>query len=383
MRKNFKRTSIARHFAKLSILLATPILAKGFCGFNTNCTTTDSPTFNTPLPSFSFPTSPNTLPQRLPTKPSENISVSNITDHTAKISFIDNATNEDGFKVYICNMDGTSDSSISPNPIIVPKNDSKIPYQSVTLTGLDLEKMYQLKITAFNQAGESPATCPSMLNGGTFMTGTPLVPEMPGEYVGVWNITESSARISFKDNSYNETGFKAYLYKYDTDELIDTLYLDAIKGTGEYQYGDYTNLEPDTLYKVRVSAYNCVGESELTTPSSLTNGRFRTDATCPAMPGEYVGVYNVTSTSARVSFLDNSDNEDGFNVYVYEYDSDTLIDKIQAEALEGVGDYQYANITNLTPDTLYKVRVSAYNRSCESEKTTPSSETNGRFRTEP
>ncbi len=383
MTKKLKRTKNVLAFAGVSALLTTPIYASSCFALPNSGSTTNNSNYG-----FGLSTSPigNSSSQEIPTKPSDDITVWNITDDSANISFIDNATDEDGFKVYIYDKSsGLLDSSIFPNPIIVPKNDTKIPFQNVNLTNLNPDTTYMLKITSFNQAGESTPTSPDIFNGGIFTAGSMFVPEMPGEYVGVWNITETGARISFKDNSYNEDGFKAYVYKYDSDELVDTLDIDAKTGKGDYQYANLIELESDTLYKVRVSAYNGCGESELTTPSSLTNGRFRTTKTvsCPQMPGEYVGVYKVTSTSARVSFLDNSDNEDGFRVYVYEYNTDKLIDTISVDAQSGVGEYQYANIENLTPDTLYKVRVSAYNNSCESQKTEPSSKTNGRFKTEP
>ena len=49
--------------------------------------------------------------------------------------------------------------------------------------------------------------------------------------------------------------------------------------------------------------------------------------------------------------------------------------------VNGVGGYHYATITGLLSNTLYKVRDSSFTSSCESEKTVPSSQNNGRFRT--
>jgi hypothetical protein len=101
------------------------------------------------------------------------------------------------------------------------------------------------------------------------------------------------------------------------------------------------------------------------------------------MPGGYVGTYNVTSTGARISFLDNSNNEDGFKVYLYNYNTNALVNTLTLPAVSGLGGYQYANLLGLTADTKYAVRVSAFNSSCESRKTDSGSITNGRFQTNP
>jgi len=321
----------------------------------------------------------------IPNAPGPYVGVSNVTETSARISYLDNSSDEDGFKVYIYdNTDGVLDTSISPNPIIVPENDGISPYQYTNLTGLTPYTFYEVRVTAFNEAGESAPTNPSSENGGRFRTIGTCTPEMPDPYVGVWDITLDSARISFKDNADNEDGFKVYVYEDSTNTLVNTILVDAKSGVGGVQYATITGLTPNTVYKIKVSAYNDCGESPTTIPSSINNGQFKTTASsCPVMPGAYVGVYNVDSTSARISFMDNSDNETGFKIYVYDYNSNALVTTLTAAAKAGVGEYQYATITGLTPDTLYKVRVAALGDGCESPLTIPSSETNGRFRTTP
>ena len=319
----------------------------------------------------------------VPNAPGDYVGVWNVTPTSARISIIDNSSNEDGFKVYIYNnTDGVLDTSLSPNPIIVPKNDDGSIYQYVDLTNLEPNEFYEVRVTAFNEAGESASTNPSSENGGRFTTQEVCTPEMPGEYVGVYNITTDGARISFKDNSDDEDGFKVYVYKYDTNELVKTIDLDQTAVVNGYVYTNIDGLEANTFYKVAVTAYNSCGESKATVASSETNGWFRTEQNpCPAMPNEYVGVYNVTEDSARISFLDNAFNEVGFRVYVTDYETGEYVKIINVPAKEGVGSYQYADITGLESDRVYLVAVSAYNCECESEKTSASSETNGQFRT--
>jgi hypothetical protein len=322
----------------------------------------------------------------VPNTPGPYMGVYKVTETTARISFLDNSTDEDGFKIYINDANNVFDATIVPNPILVPKNDSGSLYQYSNITDLTPNTLYKLKITAYNADGESAPTIASSINNGRIQTSPPVCqPAMPGEYVGTYNITNSSARISFLDNSDNEDGFNIYVYNKDTNALVQTLSVPATSGTGGFQYANITGLMPDTAYTVAITAFSSgCGESDPTHSSSSTNGRFKTtNETCPLMPGGYVGTYNVTSTSARISFLDNSDNETGFKVYVYEKDTNVLVNTLTLPSVTGVGGYQYANISGLTANTRYAVRVSAFNSSCESDKTLSSSTTNGRFLTQP
>jgi hypothetical protein len=322
----------------------------------------------------------------VPNTPGPYMGVYNVTETTARISFLDNSTDEDGFKVYIHDANNVFDATLVPNPILVPKNDGGELYQYVNIMNLTPNTLYKLKITAYNSDGESAPTFASSINNGRIKTSPPVCqPAMPGEYVGTYNITNTSARISFLDNSNNEDGFKVYVYKKDTNALIKTITVPAVSGTGGFQYANITDLMPNTAYTVAITAFSSgCGESAPTHSSSSTNGRFKTtNETCPLMPGGYVGTYNVTSTTARISFVDNADNETGFKVYVYEKATNTLVNTLTLPSVTGVGGYQYANISGLTANTRYAIRVSAFNNSCESDKTLSSSTTNGRFLTKP
>ena len=322
-----------------------------------------------------------------PATPGPYVGVYNVTDTTARISFLDNSTDEDGFKVYIHDANDVLDSTLPVNPILVGAHNGADPHQYANITGLDPDTLYKLHITAYNTDGESVPTEPSSQNNGRIRTSPPACqPAMPGEYVGTYNITDTSARISFLDNSNNEDGFKVYVYNYNTNALVKTMTLPAVSGTGGYQYATITGLTPDTIYRVAVTAFaSGCGESDPTHASSINNGRFKTTMTsCPLMPGAYVGTYNVTSNGARVSFVDNSSNETGFKVYVYEGSTtNTLTKTVTVGSMGGIGQYQYATITGLDANKFYTVRVSAFNSSCESSKTTPSSLNNGRFVTKP
>jgi hypothetical protein len=320
----------------------------------------------------------------IPSTPGPYVGVYDVTDTTARISFTDNSTNEDGFKIYIHDASDVFDATVVPNPVIVPAHNAADPFQYMNISGLSADTLYKLHISAFNADGESAKTMPSSENNGRIKTSPPVCqPAMPGEYVGTFNITNTSARISFLDNSNNEDGFRVRVYNFNTNALVQTFDVASLSGTGGFQYADITGLTANTLYKVVITAFaSGCGESNPTHPSSLTNGRFKTtNSTCPLTPSAYVGTYNMTNSGARISFVDNADNETGFKVYVY--DGATLVKTLTLPASAGIGKYQYANITGLNANTFYTVKVSAFNVGCESPKTTPSSATNGRFTTLP
>ncbi len=189
------------------------------------------------------------------------------------------------------------------------------------------------------------------------------VPEAPVN-AGAYKFTENTARLSFKDMSDNEDGFKIY----HNGVLIGKV--GAKDGNETYQYITLRNLEEATLYTVNIIAYNDAGESTPLIKSFRTIKA--TPSNVPAQPGAYIGVWNETKDSVRISFMDNSDNEDGFRVE--DLDGNILMDNIPPK--DSNGTYQYTTLNGLDEGKLYFIRVFAYNDNGDS---TPSS--NKAFRT--
>jgi hypothetical protein len=84
-----------------------------------------------------------------------------------------------------------------------------------------------------------------------------------------------------------------------------------------------------------------------------------------------IGAYNFTATSARLSFKDMADNEEGFRVYY----NGNIISHVGAK--EGKGQYQYVNLTSLEPCKLYTIELVSYNGSGESDSLVKSFRTVG------
>jgi hypothetical protein len=278
-----------------------------------------------------------------------------ITDSSLRISIKDNSDNELGFRFY------NEDETLF---ITLPSHETE-DNMYMNFTGLISCRIYKFKIVAFNEKGiSSPLEIVIKIPGAECMD----LPDSPGLYIGRWNITDTSARISFKDYSDDELGFRVY------DREKGTLLL-TIPSHDEkihpYQYGNLKGLTPCRLYKLKVVAFNDSGESEhIFIPIEGSNA-FKTkgcDTSCPTSPSSYIGRYNITQTTARISFMDNSNNETGFKAYIINMDTDEkhtiLIDK-----KEGSGSYQHKALKNLIPNTLYQVVITSFNENCESQNT--------------
>jgi len=199
-----------------------------------------------------------------------------------------------------------------------------------------------------------------MIIGLSLNTLAETIPNAPIN-AGAYDFTESSARLSFKDMSDNEEGFRIY------HEGTILKILDAKEGSQGYQYVTLTGLTPSTLYTVNIVAFNSEGES-----SALIKS-FRTTSAppppvegAPAQPGPYVAVWGESEDSVHLGFKDHADNEDGFRVL--DLEGKILLDAIPPK--EGEESYQHATLNGLTPNTLYQIQIVAYNQKGTS---TPSS----------
>jgi len=168
---------------------------------------------------------------------------------------------------------------------------------------------------------------------------------------GAYKFTENSTRLSFMDMSDNEEGFRVY----HNGDIIGTV--GAKDGNGTYQYITLRDLKKATLYTVNIVAYNNAGESTPLIKSFRTISIPKSNV--PAQPGAYIGVWNETEDSVRISFMDNSDNEDGFRVE--DLDGNVLMDNIPPKDLNGT--YQHITLSGLDEGKLYFIRVFAYNES--------------------
>ena len=265
------------------------------------------------------------------------------TDTTARISFKDMSNNETQFRFEHVQDGNSILTTLTPEDT----NLSDL-YEYVTLTNLTPNTLYTIDIIAENADGDS-----TPLRKSFRTLPTPNTPAQPTN-LGAYNETPYSIRLSFLDNANNEDGFRVYDHK--TDTLLTTL--PANPGSGEYAYANFTGLATCSLYTIDLVAFNADGESEKTQKSGMTTGCM-TEEDIP-LPPSNIGVYNITTNSVRVSFLDNANNEDIIDGFIiYNNDNNNTLAKLPRDRYNH--EYQYANLNGLDPDTLYTIRVVARN----------------------
>ncbi len=79
------------------------------------------------------------------------------------------------------------------------------------------------------------------------------------------------------------------------------------------------------------------------------------EAAAPTAPGAYIGVTDINETTVRINFLDNSDNEQGFEIV------GDINESISGSNDANVDAYVYHDITGLTCDKTYTIKALAYN----------------------
>ena len=162
-----------------------------------------------------------------PAAPSD-LTYSDLTHASVKLSWTSNSDNEEGFRVY---KDDLLEGTFLSSP--------------ATITGLLPETTYSFYVTAYNDAGESDPS-----NAVEVTTAAPpvTVPDAPGNLVST-GAGMTWVELDWDDNSDNEEGFVIVV-----DGIAsDTVLMGRARVTG---------LTPLTTYEFEIYAYNTAGNSE-------------------------------------------------------------------------------------------------------------------------
>jgi type 1 fimbria pilin len=200
------------------------------------------------------------LGTQAPTAP-DNLSAVAVSSTEIRLSWDDNADNEEGFEI-----ERRSENETDFSPLDAVGAD----IVQYTDTGLSADTTYFYRVNAVNSRGSSGYS--NIVSATT----EPLVPSAPDNLVAT-PVSLSEIRLTWDDNSDNETGFEIERM---SENETDFSPLDAV-GEDIVQYTD-TGLSSDTTYFYRIYATSPVGDSEHSNVASATtntpgNGTIRVE----------------------------------------------------------------------------------------------------------
>jgi len=273
-------------------------------------------------------TSPVYLPLPAPAEPS-NLVVSKLNDTSLNVTWTDNSDLETFFELQYGLESDFSDSSSS----FLEAN-----VVSTTLSSLTTGETYYLRIRAYNDDNTSQWTSPVHFELDYDLPSAPSALTVSEETIG-------SLSISWNDNSSNETGFTL---EYANNASFNgsttkNLAANTVSTT-------FSNLVRGARYYLRICAFNQGGESAW---SNTESAEITPEA--PTAPSN-LELSQLSTTSASVSWTDNSDNEEGFTLEYSLYSDFSSSSTLSANVNEtGI------TLSSLTTGETYYVRVRAYN----------------------
>ena len=273
-----------------------------------------------------------TTPQcgALPNIPS-GLSVTLTAATESKLTWTDNSSNEDGFKIER-KAEGETYKEIKSLPV------NSIEYHN---TGLLPNTIYYYRIRAYNSYGYSDYSNEASIT-------TPSETALPEAPTGLSAAATScnDVTITWADNAINETNF--ILERKEEGGSYEVI--SSSISENSITFPDNT-VEEGKKYYYRIKAHNANGDSAYSNEANVT---IPPCGTAPAAPSNLTAMA-ISSTEIKLTWSDNSDNEDGFKIERKEPGGTyALISTIPANSTS-------YNDQGLTANTIYYYRISAYN----------------------
>lgn len=247
------------------------------------------------------------------------------------LQWTDAADNETGFKL---ERKKTTEASFGPARLLTKDT------TSTTDTSLEPSTSYDYRLRAYNANGDSAT---ANVVGVTTLPASAAIPIPPS---GLALTVNSSASITVRwtDNSTNESSFRI-------ERTTSTGVLTVINPAANTESYTDTGLSASTTYTYKVAAVNSAGMSAFTAPVSAT-----TPAVASVAAPTNLIATALSSTSIRLNWADNSNNETGFNI-----ERSTSASGVFTQiAVVAPGIVTYTD-TGLTAETTYFYRVRASN----------------------
>jgi hypothetical protein len=281
---------------------------------------------------------PITVTAATPTTPS-NFRVSVREPHALMLNWSDNASNEDGYRIYRWNgSNWPLHATLGPNTtLFIDEN-------------LLCNQGYAYRLSAFNNAGESFVD--GWLDGSTTECSQP--PSKPAN-LQVTPLDTDKLQLSWQDTSNNEAGFHVYKWGAQGDRW-DFFLAFSVGANSTTAIDSGLNCGWDYYYKI--SAFNAQGESSAT---DYVVGRV---GGCPAEPTN-LRLIETGVDYTLIAWDDRTTNEQGFHIYRWR-DGENGFD-FYYHASVGMNNPSFKD-TVVTCDVDYYYLVSAYNGYGESRR---------------
>lgn len=271
-----------------------------------------------------------------PSSPSE-VAVGKITHNSAEVTWQESTDNVGvtGYNIYLNNK-------------LV--NTSPVTELRCELTALEAETEYQVKVEALDEAGNTSVSDPISFTTKTAPDNE--APTAPGG-VAVSSITDNSAVVSWTASTDNVgvAGYNIYL----NDNKINAL------PVTELQF-QLTGLAAETEYQVGIEAVDGAGNTSSSGYISFATEALQTsDNEAPTVPSG-VAVSGITESTAVVSWTESTDNVGvaGYNIYL----NDNKVNALPITELK-------FQLTGLTAETEYQVKVEALDEAGNSSISNP------------
>ena len=205
---------------------------------------------------------------------------------------------------------------------------------------------YKYRVRAINQYGAS-----GFSNEITVITLSLPIPEIPVA-IAATEVTQTGFTANWETADYAE----GYLLYVSDDDF--TTHIDGYDGKDITELSEeIIDLEPGTVYKYRLKAYNTEGESNFSNTIEVTTESL-------VIPDAPLALEATDITQATFTAnWEAADNADGYLLYVSDDDFATHLDDYYGKDITGLSEV----ITELEPETTYKYRLKAYSADGESD----------------
>ncbi|HEX7185270.1 MAG TPA: fibronectin type III domain-containing protein [Thermoanaerobaculia bacterium] len=277
-------------------------------------------------------TASDTTPAPLPTPPAApgSLAAQALSGTEIQLTWQDNSGNEDSFRV---------EQSI--NGIFQEIRSLPAGSTSTRVTGLTADTTYTFRVRAANTAGFSSY---SNVASDTTPAPLPTPPAAPGSLVAQ-ALSGTEIQLTWQDNSGNEDSFRV-------EQSINGVFQEIRSLPAGSISTQVTGLTADTTYTFRVRAANTAGFSGYSNVASDTTPASPAP-TVPAAPSNLVAQV-ISSTEIRLTWADNSANEDNFRV-------EQLISGTFTQIQIPAANVTTTRVGGLKANTTYTFRVRAKN----------------------